>query len=164
MILDKLPKPIQKFIGYVPVPKMFYRLESLMKYAKAVPFEDERLTTLEIDMQGNSNHISFQFKSDLGTVQLYLEKYDGLQGTAYELEYITYAGANLFKMHASRKNLTVVPNLGYNLKANDIDLAILEIETYLAETYGNVDEVYTNYQHTIKEENNKHLKEIEKLK
>lgn len=130
-----------------PVPKMFTRLRNLTRYFEACEITDPRITIIENTLKSVDGIVHFKFYSKQGPVEVVLSK-NRIFGVSYTLKYTSYAGIKLFTVKADDENVTVDPCMGYsyNVDAKDIDLAILELEQYLQDNYGNIDDRWEQYQ------------------
>ena len=119
-------------------PKMFYRLQKLSKYFECGETYS-KITILHKDKISTE----FRFESKQGLVEIFLCNNDDKE---YWLEYVTYAGVNLFTIYANSQTIEVEPCMGYdyNVKAKDIDLAIYELESYL-QSEVDIDVVWDKY-------------------
>lgn len=142
--------------------RLHKRLKNLWLYNCLYCFNTDRLHTLE----KSGNDVLIEFKSNLGTVRIFID----LWGYDYEddlkMEYYNYAGSTVFRIQAGRTWTPLVePMLGENLTAHDIDLALLEIEEYLRDTYGDIDilwEEYIEYEKNKKKLHEEQVKELER--
>lgn len=138
------------------------RLKNLWLFSCLYDFDTDKLRTLEKDTCSTL----IEFKSNLGTVRVSLE----LWGYSYEddirIEYSNYAGSTVFRIQADRTWTPFVePMLGEDLTAHDIDLALLEIEEYLRDTYGDINtlwEEYVEYEKNKKKLHKEQVKELER--
>ena len=78
------------------------------------------------------------FNSQLGPVMVEIEWDMMINWWTYRLNYANYAGSTVFTVMANAENFDVMPTLGENLGGHEIDLALLELENYLYNTYGDV--------------------------
>lgn len=148
----------------VPIRK---RLQRLCKYLCMEDLNSDKISVQnkidEYDFQG----IEFFFNSNLGTVKIKLT-WDcfavPIGWDVFGLSYENYAGTTVFTIESKSPTTTeVVPMLDENFGAHEIDLAILELETYLYECYGNPNEMYNNYIAEQKAAQEYHDKQIEIL-
>ena len=141
--------------------RIYGRLENIWLYTEIFDLNSEKLTVLE---KPTEDDVLLEFKSSLGTVRISLWRYfDIFQNIRYGMEYSNYAGSTVFKLYTGKTHLAAEPLLGENITADDIDLAILELEEYLEEKFG---DIVTAYSEHLAEENRKkelHKKELEKL-
>lgn len=124
-----------------PVPKMFYRLDNIIKYFKILDVNSERIKIIETDFGDSLSFLSFIFYSKLGAVEISLTKCEGDFPNYLKIEYTTYAGTLLFTLKVTKHWVTVEPCMGYdyNVGAKEIDLAIFELEDYLWNEYGDLE-------------------------
>lgn len=143
-----------------PEIRIYGRLESLWLYADIFDLNSDKLTVLE---KPTENDLTLEFKSDQGTVRVQLVRIENIGGFQYGLQYSNYAGSEVFEITTSPYWVKVEPNLGINITADDIDLAIFELEDYLEQTFGDLAEAYSNYiveQRKIKELHEQELKKL----
>ena len=155
---------LEKLFG-IRENRMFKRLETLYYYFKYVDANEDKINILEYDMDNTDKFIYFEFKSNLGPVRISLCRYL-LMELRYKLEFVNYAGANVFKIVSTNCNNWVEPYLGQDLTAKDIDLAILELEQYLQNKYGSVESVMKKVEQSKLEEQSiikLHDSEVKKL-
>lgn len=130
-------------IGIIkPTPRLYYRLRNLLRYFEIVDIQSDRIVNIDKEFEDGSYAnavVNFKFYSKLGAVEVTLRRCECFD--YYEIEYITYAGTELFTLKATDEHVYVEPCMGYeyNVKAEDIDLAILELEQYLENEYGNIE-------------------------
>ena len=160
--LEKLKNKIKQSQGV----RIYKRLDNLWKYTKLFNFETDKLCVLEKSI----NDILFEFNSTLGTVRIRLIHYftydeDILLEDGFKLEYSNYAGSTVFRIDTIiKKVIDIVPMLGEDLTAKDIDLAIYELEEYLFKTYGDIEEAWkkdTEYKKFQIELHKQQVKELE---
>lgn len=159
-------KKLKKFFdGAYGYNTMYNRLYNLYWYCKLFDLNSSKLQVLykDIDKRNLKDVIELQFKSNLGTVNIELQKCFDLNCGHYVLNYANYAGSTVFAIYSYIHENEVEPQLGFNLKAHDIDLAIFELERYLFEMFGDIDQARERYK--IKQENAKklHEQELKKL-
>lgn len=148
-----------------PVPKMFTRLETIEKYFIACEIGDPRLTVIENKPSYGCRTIHFKFYTKQGPVEIVLFKTFLVGNLAYEMDYTTYSGVRLFKVSSTQSKVYVEPCMGYsyNIDAKDIDLAILELENYLYDNYGDINNRWEQYQleeQLAQESHEQQLKEL----
>ena len=133
-------------LGKLP-NRMFLRLETLDRYFQSCEIGDARISIIENTMKRDDGTVHFKFYSKQGPVEIVLFRYY-LENRYYELDYTTYAGVKLFTIKTNKDNLEVKPCMGYsyNVSAKDIDLALLELEEYIKDNYGNIDDKWEQYQ------------------
>lgn len=132
---------------------MFERLEALYRYSSVCSVDEleslDRITCdklsyvviengQKVEKSTNTKTtLRYFFNSGLGTVKIELEVDFAPDCTKhYYLSYSNYAGSTVFKIDACRKRTAVEPLLGENLMAQDIDLALYELESYLQVNLG----------------------------
>jgi len=155
---------LAEMFGWKKVPKIYKRLENLVKYFIACEIGDSRLSIIENTKVGSDRVIHFKFYSKQGPVEIVLAK-EFIMDLTYVMEYTTYSGVRLFDVKTTDWKVEVEPCMGYsyNVDAKDIDLAILELEQYLQDNYGNIDDRWEQYQLEEKlawESHNEQLKEL----
>ena len=157
---------------------MFERLESLFRYSHVCSVSElEELDRITCDFitnkDENGNLIKtnkktpyrYYFNSGLGTVKVEVDKDFGLDGTThYLLWYSNYAGSNVFQIDATRKNLDVKPLLGENMLAQDIDLALYELESYLQVNLGTSKDIEDRKNNEYKRQLQLHEEQLKILK
>ena len=127
-----------------PTPKMYYRLKKLITYFKIVDIASERIVVEEQD----DHYFQFKFYSKLGAVEITLEETFYFNSEPrYTIEYVTYAGNRLFTLDCNDEHVFVSPCMGYdfNVSAKEIDLAILELEEYLTNEFGDLETLLNGY-------------------
>ena len=161
---EKLATATTKFTLFQS--KTYKRLRSIFKYLELLssvtvdscPNSSEDET--ECDCHNNKNNINIevvrcegfdeiygafklQFNSALGLREIEVAHNGiGFPSFEYTLSYADYAGAMVFKVLANANEFTVTPLLGEDyLTGHEIDLAILEVEEYLKNTYGDYAEL-----------------------
>lgn len=148
----------------VPIRK---RLQRLCKYLCMEDLNSYKISVQnkvdEYDFQG----IEFFFNSNLGTVKIKLT-WDcfsvPIGWDVFGLSYENYAGTTVFSIESKSPTTTeVVPMLDENFGAHEIDLAILELETYLYDCYGDIDQIYANCMNEQKEAQEYHNQQIKIL-
>lgn len=157
-------------LGIIKPNLMYLRLKKLYDYTRVCT--PEQLDSLDsIDLSHYRAYINpgkeiklkylnkqeLYFQSALGTVKI---KLGYVYPRTYTLEYSNYAGTNVFSITASEKDVIVVPQLNEKLTAESIDLALYELEAYLEEQLGTIEEL----KQISKCKENFHNEEIEKLK
>ena len=158
---DTLEDVFVKLKLTAPYPKMYLRLRNLFRYSYLKSIETDKITMIpdECIDKGMISGMYFEFKSQLGPVRVLLYQ-DWL--SAYCLEYTTYAGFD-FKITAHSSRIDVQPKLGQNLNAIDIDLAILELENYFAEVFGDSQTIFNEYKAEKQLIEQEHENEVQKL-
>ena len=135
---------------------MYERLKSLYLYSQICSVSElEELDRITCDNQRTEDAYGkevildkktpyrYYFNSGLGTVKIEFDKEHGIDGTPhYFMWYSNYAGTTVFKIDATKKDLQVTPMLGEILTAQDIDLAIYELESYLKVNLGTSKDLY----------------------
>lgn len=127
--------------------RLFQRLQTLDKYFTVTEFKDSMIDIIENTMLEDESHCThFKFYSNQGQVEIVLFR-NNTFGT-YEISYTNYAGVKMFEIESTESENTVSPCMGYdyNVSAKDIDLAILELEEFLKNTYGDVEDKWEQYQ------------------
>lgn len=149
-------------------PRMYYRLDNLVKYFKILDINSERIKVEETEIEEYYSYISLKFYSKLGATEIHLSKsINEFPGDYVKIEYITYAGTLLFMLKATESSVYVEPCMGYefNVGAREIDLAILELEEYLKNEYGDIEvleEGYLTAERLAKESHEEQIKYLEK--
>ena len=109
-----------------------------------------------------SNNYVIEFNSALGKVKVIIMKFN----TAYadiKIRYMNYPDNFVFEISACNDYFDVRPYLNDELSGHDIDLALLELEKYLYNTYGDVDAILHKEEKELKERIKRHKKELKKL-
>lgn len=157
---------------------MFERLKALYLYSQICSVEElEELDRITCDNQRTTDEYGkelilekktpyrYYFNSGLGTVKIELEKDFGINGTThYLLWYSNYAGSNVFRINATSKDLVVIPMLGENMLAQDIDLALYELESYFQVKLGTSKELYDKKNQEYKKQLQLHEEQLKILK
>ena len=132
---------------------MFERLEALYRYSLVCTVDElESLDRITCDKQtymeiqdhqlveksmDKKTTFKYFFNSGLGTVKIELDADFAPDCTKhYYLSYSNYVGSTVFKIDACKKRTEVTPMLGEYLMAEDIDLALYELESYLKVNLG----------------------------
>lgn len=144
---------------------MYARLHNLYWYCKLFDLNTNKLQVLDCNMGPDvlNDSITLQFKSNLGTVKIKLTQWWNITFYYYTLDYANYAGSTIFEIKSYPADNEVDPQLGFNLKAEDIDLAIFELQRYLFDVFGDIEEARNKY--LVKKEQAKklHEEELKKL-
>ena len=156
---------------------MFERLEALYRYSSVCSVEElEELDRITCDtynvtdtegnvVKKNKTPYIYYFNSGLGTVKIEVDKDFGLDGTKhYLLWYSNYAGSNVFSIDVTRKDLKVKPMLGENMLAQDIDLALYELEFYLQVNLGSSKDIEDRKNNEYKRQLQLHEEQLKILK
>lgn len=104
------------------------------------------------EIYNNNKDLSFTFNSNNGPIKFKIESLGNEEYKEYRLRYINTSTKWMFEINVGTEYTGVQPNLGGNILALDIDLALLEVETFIDDI---VRETKTNI--TV------HLKELKKL-
>ena len=130
------------------VNRMFQRLHNLTKYFQSCEITDSRIVIIENTLNDLEGTVHFKFYTKLGPVEIVLNGFTIDAGIIHTLSYTTYAGVRLFKVRADEHGIGVEPCMGYsyNVDAKDIDLAILELENYLEDNYGKLEDKWEQYE------------------
>lgn len=153
-------------LGLIKQNRMFKRLQRLYQYTLLDEMEHlDRIKFCYIQAWNAYKQIwfdtpffdkqKFYFQSNLGTVQIELQ----LGVNLYKLNYSNYAGTKVFTITAEEDKIDVEPHLGDNLTAEEVDLALLELEEYLIKELGTFEDI----QNAKEEERDKHKEELKKL-
>ena len=121
---------MNKILSWFMLPRktvIFSRLQKLWEYTQYFNLND--LPDIHI-VEDDNEYVVFQFESSLGTVQVKIENNMYIK-SSFDLSYANYAGTTVFEIHACKYDTKVLPMLGEDLTAHDIDLALYEIEDYL---------------------------------
>lgn len=131
---------ILKKVGYKKKEtRIFKRLRSLWRYCELCNLETDKIHVLEKD----KTTILFEFQSNLGAVHVRIEDY---YNEFIRIEYSNYAGSTVFCVFANATGIPEVePRLGEKVTVEEIDLALLELETYLLETFGDSDKLWEEH-------------------
>ena len=157
---------------------MFERLKALYLYCQICSVSElEALDRITCDNQRTTDEYGkeiildkktpyrYYFNSGLGTVKIEFDKEHSIDGTPhYFMWYSNYAGSTVFKIDASKKDLQVTPMLGEILTAQDIDLAIYELESYLQINLGTSKELYDEKNNEYKRQLQLHQEQLNILK
>lgn len=115
------------FFGLITT-RIYKRLKHLYKYYKEFYILKDAL----------------EFTSDLGLVRVRMVT-DWSYINDYHLSYANYAGTTVFEITANEDNTRVTPLLHPDkLSGRAVDLALLELETYLYNTHGDIDKYLEN--------------------
>ena len=146
-----------------PSNRLYERLSNLVKYFIIFNVQDDKITILEEKDYENKDYFClFDFNSDQGMVRVTLSKHN-IGFDLYNLEYTNYAGVQLFEIESNPEDNIITPNLGVDLMAQDIDLAIFELECYLFEKHGDINIAYAKWNQEQKELKQLHHQELQKL-
>lgn len=134
--------------------RTYKRLKRIYTYAKT--FEPMVQTCYD-------GKFVINFHSELGPVMVEIEWDIMVNWWIYRLNYANYAGSTVFTVMASPENFDVIPTLGENLGGHDIDLALLELENYLYNTYGDVYKEIERRNKEYKAKMDEHKKQLRRL-
>ena len=134
--------------------RTYKRLKRIYTYAKT--FEPMVQTCYD-------GKFVINFHSELGPVMVEIEWDMMVNWWNYRLNYANYAGSTVFTVMASPENFDVIPTLGENLGGHDIDLALLELENYLYNTYGDVYKEIERRNKEYKAKMDEHKKQLRRL-
>ena len=125
-------KQILNKIGQVVWPHntMYDRLDLLFDYFRYCDLSSEKIHIHEIDMKTQDKFVHFSFLSSLGEVDIFFMRYS-IGCTRFSLKYVHYTGAYYFEIDSAEDENEVIPMLGEDLFAEQIDLSILELEEYI---------------------------------
>lgn len=128
-------KRILRRAGILKEVKIYRRLLTLYRYITLFDLDTDRLKLLET----GCNEFLVEFKSNLGTVRVGLRYYE--DNCEICMDYSNYAGSMVFYIDTYDSHIKeLAPRLDGDLTAKDIDLAIYELEEYLRNTYGSIEE------------------------
>ena len=136
--------------------KTYKRLRSIFKYLEllsSITIETTSTSTSALNSDKNNNNIEvikcegfdevygafkLRFNSALGLREIEVAHNSiGFPSFEYTLSYADYAGAVVFKISANEHEFSVAQLLGEDyITGHEVDLAILEVEEYLRNTYG----------------------------
>jgi len=111
--------------------KTYRRLERIYKYCQMF-YEHTK------EVNGLDTSYEIEFHSNLGDVCATATL---LYNGDYKLSYANYAGSVVFTIFANDLDFDVKPLLNDNLTGHDVDLALLELENYLFETFGDIKKI-----------------------
>ena len=140
--------------------RMYTRLSNLFNYCTYLDLNEDKIQVLEECNDVADYIVRLEFKSKLGAVRIEISK---CCLGYYTLKYTNYAGIDVFSITAYQGGNDVKPLLGKQLTAENIDLAIFELEDYLYQKYGEVQPYVDSYNKTKNVEKKLHEKELSKL-
>ena len=141
--------------------EMFKRMEKLFDYIEFCDLNKlDKVQTQEIECDGMAETAKLYFQSNLGQVQIKLIKQFN---NVYKMEYANYAGTTVFELSTSKYWVDVAPLLGETLKAKDVDLAIYELEQYLYNNLGDIENIIGNKASMLDERMRKHKEQLKIL-
>ena len=119
--------------------KVFQRVADLYYYLSHVDFENTKIKQSEEEKQYYITDVKVvYFDSELGSVKVTIVQYGNRE---YRFEYCTYAGSHVFQIYVTPHQLFVQPMLIESLTAHDIDMALYELEGYLQEKFGSIEDL-----------------------
>lgn len=142
--------------------EMYKRMEKLFYYIELCDLDKlERIQTRPIEYNPIAEEAVINFQSNLGTVEIKLIKQFN---DVFSMEYANYAGTTVFTLKTGRFWVDVIPLLGDTLKARDVDLAIYELEQYLYNNLGEIDNLLEKHNQLEKETKERHKEELKLLR
>ena len=157
-------KQILNKIGQVVWPHntMYDRLDLLFDYFRYCDLSSEKIHIHEIDMKTQDKFVHFSFLSSLGEVDIFFIRYS-IGCTRFSLKYVHYTGAYYFEIDSAEDENEVIPMLGEDLFAEQIDLSILELEEYIRSLNINIAKIKKEYWDNKDRKFMLHKQELRKL-
>lgn len=132
--------------------KMFIRMEQLYKY----------LYTYGVKISSEYGNVySYEFNARLGRRKCTM--YIGRASDVYYDFIYDDGNKNIFKIKSSRFSIDVTPFLSDGFTAENIDLAVYELEQHFLNTYGDIDEILKNKSIEYDKKEKIHNQELKKL-
>ena len=157
-------KQILNKIGQVVWPHntMYDRLDLLFDYFRYCDLSSEKIHIHEIDMKTQDKFVHFFFFSSLGEVDIFFMRYS-IGCTRFSLKYVHYTGAYYFEIDSAEDENEVIPMLGEDLFAEQIDLSILELEEYIRSLNIDIQKIKKEYWDNKDRKFMLHKQELRKL-
>lgn len=108
-------------------------------------------------------HYSYIFDTKLGKRECIIFTHNKNDCLSIGFVYYDSNDKIVFEIDASLASLSVKPTLGGSLTAENVDLALYELEQHLLNIYGDIDEIMKNKQIAEKRQEETHNKELKKL-
>lgn len=147
-----------KDILFPEVVEIYKRMDKLFAYIELADLNKlEKITVQPIRYNAIAEETSLSFESNLGLVKIDITKqFNGL----YSMEYANYAGTTVFELKTGPFWVEVVPMLGDELTAKDVDLAIYELEKYLYNNLGDIENIQKRQELIFNRKKDLHKKEL----
>lgn len=137
--------------------RTYRRLARIYRYCKAFYVETKRTTKA-------ATLYTIEFHSNLGDVRVDLYSWDSpFEEGSLTLSYANYAGSTVFEIKADCDKFDVTPMLGENITGHDVDLAVLELEEFLFNKYGDIDKYTAQKEKEKRDAEKRHREELKVL-
>lgn len=145
-----------------PHNKMYNRLDLLFDYFRYCDLNSEKIHIHKIDMKTQDKFVHFSLLSSLGEVDIFFMRYS-IGCTRFSLKYVHYTGAYYFEIDSAEDENKVIPMLGEDLFAEQIDLSILELEEYIRSLNIDIEKIKKEYWDNKDRKFMLHKQELRKL-
>lgn len=151
---------LSKLYLLTPEPKMYLRLRNLVKYFKAKNVNELDKITITTNAEHHKDiYWKFTFQTSQGLAIIQLSEVRDLDYYGFHYS----VNNQYFEISAYIGDLKVKPMLGQNLLAKDIDLAVLELEQYLQDSYDKISVVWDTYCKEKDQQKREHEKQLKLL-